>query len=457
MNEIKEAREHLPADNIPAAEQPRIAPEAPQEAAPAGAAPDKLPATGLPAAAPKPPFTATYTEFWAALAMYALAWIWFSIDEPAWLPVFVAGFVALTELLHRQTARARESWFWLGCVLVLTAAVSLQRCNAWDGIGLPLLYLHIFAVWWVLSRSGRLIEGESGRLLPLDALHGFIVFPFKHFFLRIRCIACKLRRRDGEERPVNFDAIVWSLIAVVFAALLFAKAVQLLTTADKGFGTLLEDFTGWLSIEFNWTKLILSLPVGACAFGLIAGSGREDPEALRKKGERFDAWLGTLRQVPPLLFAVLTAIFALLYLAFFVLQGRYLFGAFTRTLPEGFIVSEYARQGFFELCKVMAVNFVLLWLAARLAMQPLRERKLLRACAAVLLAESLLFAVVAASKLGLYIDCFGFTPLRLQSFWLVTVLAAGCVCSLITLFTGKKSFRAWMFFGAATLCLLCLY
>ena len=71
--------------------------------------------------------------------------------------------------------------------------------------------------------------------------------------------------------------------------------------------------------------------------------------------------------------------------------------------------------------------------------------------------EGALTRVIAASKLGLYIDCSGFTPLRLQSFWLVTVLAAGCVCSLVTLFSGKKSFRAWMFFGAATLCLLCLY
>jgi hypothetical protein len=65
--------------------------------------------------------------------------------------------------------------------------------------------------------------------------------------------------------------------------------------------------------------------------------------------------------------------------------------------------------------------------------------------------------VVAASKIALYIDCFGFTPLRLQSMWLVCVLFAGCVAALYSLLTGKKSFRAWMFFGAASLSLLCLY
>lgn len=420
-------------------------------------APGTLPEAGLPATPPKPPFTASYREFWAALAMYVLAWIWFSLAEPAWLLVIVVCFVGLTELLHWETPRPRESWIWLGCMLILTAAVVFQRCRAWEGPGLPIFFLHIFAVWWLLSRSGRLAEGQSGHLLPLDALNGFIVYPFRHFFLRIRCIWSKLHRRSRTEKRVNPDVILWSVIAVIAALALFAKAVQLLSDADDGFGALLKDFAGLFSFEFNWLRLFLSLPVGAYLFGLIAGTGRESAEAVRAQGRRLTHWLGTIRHVPSPLFAGLMAAFGLLYLAFFILQGRYLFGAFTRTLPEGFVVAEYARQGFFELCRVMAVNFLLLWIAARLAQQPLRERRLLRALSAVLLAESLLFAVVAASKLGLYIDCFGFTPLRLQSFWLVTVLAAGCVCSLITLFTGKKSFRAWMVFGAASLCLLCLY
>ncbi|MBR0354668.1 MAG: DUF4173 domain-containing protein [Oscillospiraceae bacterium] len=434
MNETELPREALYPDETPAPPVPQ-APEAP----------------------PQPPFRCSWAEFAAALAMYALGWIWFSLNKPAWLCVIVALFVGLTELLHRQTPRPRESWFWLGCMLTLTAAVVFGRYHAWEKPGWPILFLHIFAVWWVLCRGGRLAGGESGRLLPLDALNGFLVFPFKHFFLRIRCVFSKLRRRRDPARKLNVDAILWSGAAVILAVLLFAEAVHLLTAADEGFGTLLEDFVGLFSFEFNWLRLILSLPVGAYLFGLIAGSAREDAAAVRAQGTRLIYWLRSLRQVPAPVFAVLTAAFGLLYLAFFVLQGRYLFGAFTRTLPEGFVVAEYARQGFFELCRVMAVNFALLWLAARLPRQPLRESRLLRVSAAVLLGESLLFAVIAASKLGLYIDCFGFTPLRLQSFWLVTVLAAGCVCSLVTLFSGKKSFRAWMFFGAATLCLLCLY
>ena len=77
--------------------------------------------------------------------------------------------------------------------------------------------------------------------------------------------------------------------------------------------------------------------------------------------------------------------------------------------------------------------------------------------AAALLIESMLFAVVALSKLVLYIDCFGFTPKRLQSTWLVCVLLFGSACALYTHLTGKKSMRVWMIFGAVTLSLLCIW
>ena len=193
---------------------------------------------------PKPPFSASWREICAALAMYVLAWIWFDMEQPVWLLIFVAGFVGLTELLHWETPRPRESWFWLGCVLVLTASVVFGRFRAWEDVVFPLYFLHIFAVWWLLSRSGRLSEGESGHLLPYDALNGFIVFPFKHFFLRIRCLWHGLTHLGRGEKRVKAETIVWSGAAVLAAVLLFAKAVQLLSAADTGFGELLKDFRG---------------------------------------------------------------------------------------------------------------------------------------------------------------------------------------------------------------------
>jgi hypothetical protein len=126
-------------------------------------------------------------------------------------------------------------------------------------------------------------------------------------------------------------------------------------------------------------------------------------------------------------------------------------------LPENFTVAEYARQGFFELCKILALNFALFWLVYASSTIPVRENRPAKVISSILMIESVLFAVTALSKLVLYIDCFGFTPLRLQSFWLVCVLLIGCVLTMVSLWSGKKTMKLWIFFTGISLALLHLY
>ena len=104
----------------------------------------------------------------------------------------------------------------------------------------------------------------------------------------------------------------------------------------------------------------------------------------------------------------------------------------------------------------MGLNFALLWLVTRMSRRPAREDRASLILCLILLAESMLFAVVAFSKLALYIDCFGFTPLRLQSTWLVCVLFAGCLAFGWNMLSGRKTLRIWLVFSAVSLSLLCL-
>ncbi len=433
--------------------------------------PERMPVPEPPS---RKPFSASRRELIAALASYLLAWwyLWRSPlflgglsdhSSPIWTLVFTLGFVALAELLFWGIKRPWESWIWLGCLGAILVSLLLWPdwdkldSHAWDPVQRG-LFLHLAAVWWVLSRSGRLTEGKTGHLLPLDGLQGFVLFPFKHFYLRIRTLICAAGRFFRERRRIKGVTLLWSFLALVIAGGLFVLALTLLTDADAGFDKLMGGVADWFRF---WDpdylfRFLLSLPVGQYLFGLLAGTGREEPEKLRRRGESFCKGLEELHQVPNLVWIVLTGAFCLLYLVFFAVQGRYLFGAFTRSLPEGFIVSEYARQGFFELCRVMGVNFALLWLVTRLCRVPVRENRAARITCLILLLESMLFAVVAFSKLLLYIDCFGFTPLRLQSSWLVCVLFAGCLAAGWSLVTGKKSFRVWFTFAAVSASLLCL-
>ena len=419
----------------------------------------------------KKPFSTDWREKTAAFVMYFAAYLYISLFvnwDLTWqqfrigLVIFAALLVGLTELVHWERRRSWESWVWLGCLTVITVCTALKRFTVW-GFGCSVWFLHICAVWWVMSRSGCLAEGETGHLIPLDGLNGFIVFPFKHFFLRIRTAfdaVVSLFRRT--RRRAKAETLVWTLAALTAACGLFALAFSLLMAADDHFAGIFSgvaDFFRHLKLpdEKYVFFFVLSLPVGAWLFGLISGTGRENRIQLKARGAALVRRLERLRKVPNRVWTVLLGAFCLLYLLFFVIQGQYLFGAFTRTLPEGFVVAEYARQGFFELCRVMAVNFILLWLVARLSRTTVREDKPALVCSLLLLVESMLLAVVAFSKLMLYISCFGFTPLRFQSSWLVCVLFFGCICTGYSLVTGKKSFKIWVMAAAVSLTALYLF
>lgn len=404
-------------------------------------------------------------EILCALLLYPAAYVYtLAMGGPKWqlwFGLFVLAFVALGEEINRGKPRPAESWVWLGCLLLITLCTVIGRGRAW-GFGLSTLLAHSLAVWWLLSRSGALLEGESGHLLPLDAVNGFIRIPFGNFFLRLHCLGQGLWnwRRGRENSRSRFWA---ALLAVAAALVLLNWAAASLARADVLFGALAENILKFFRFDLGEgfvtfvVRFLLSLPIGAWLFGLIAGSARMEQDKRRTQAAAVDGFLPRLRLVPIRVWTVCMAFFGLLYLLFFAMQFRYLFGAFTRTLPEGFIVSQYAREGFFELCRVMAINFSLLYLVSRSGAKPIRQDRVQQIFCTLLLAAGMLFAVVAFSKLALYISCFGFTPQRLQSCWLVLVLFAGSAACLYSLWRGKKSFKAWLMFSAVSLALLHLY
>ena len=373
--------------------------------------------------------------------------------------------ITITELIHREVPRSGESWIWLFCFCLTVLSAVLERESVWNR-GEVILFIHIFAVWWIISRAGVLLDGRSGHLLPLDALNGFMIIPFGHFFLRVRTlfdgISGLFRNRPARKRR----GWGWTVAALAVSAMLFFKAADLLLSADSGFQARFTGISEYLrralssiSDLFDETvpeRIIFSLLVGCWLFGLISGSFRHSRSVLEAERGYMADILQKLRRVPSRLWALVIGLFSVMYLTFFILQSSYLFGAFTGTLPEGFIVSQYAREGFFELCKVISVNFTLLWFVTRMTSDATRSSHLFLVPCLMLLAESMLFAVIAFSKLLLYISCFGFTPLRLQSTWLVCLCFAGCALWMYSLLTGKPAFRKWMVYGAVTLSVLCL-
>ncbi|MBR0481355.1 MAG: DUF4173 domain-containing protein [Firmicutes bacterium] len=434
----------------------------------------------VPETAQRAPFSAAAEEIVFSLVSFLSGWCYANAmlissgeeEKAAWYMLALAGILVFSaEYIFRGKSRSIESWLLLSCFIACTVSYAVnvlyvrerlfaypyQFDRVWDG-GQMLLFIHLFFVWYVLSRSGKMLEGKTGHLLPVDMADGFVIIPFGSIFLRIRTLVYGIRKPFEKRKDEGKMPFPWmSFAAVLLSMVILVSAVSLLMDADETFSRVFNDIYEFLSFEIDEmlvVRLIFSIPVGAWLWGLIGGSFRCKDEVIEKRKGGIYGLLEELKKVDPRVWTFVIILFSAVYAVFFVIQGNYLFSAFRGRLPEGFIVSEYARRGFFELCKVMALNFLLLWMATRSADERTRESKAFKAACVSLLIESMLFSAVSVSKLGLYISSFGLTPLRVQSSWLAAVLFMGCALWMYSLLTEKKVFRYWMYFGAVTLTVL---
>ena len=411
---------------------------------------------------------------WPALTGYLIGFLWVccfltGFWEPAWdgrithgyplYPLlFCAVFFPWAGFSLAGKKAPREHIFWLVCALLIALAIACKRSRAagfWAYFA-----LHGLAAYWVVCRSGLLTEGESGVALLPDLLNALIVFPFGGFFLRSGTVFSRLMNAVGSRRcadPGSRKNLLISLLIILCALPFLILAGSLLGQADESFRQLLSGMIGFLTYPQGvprWAEEVgyrfrLGLPVGAYLFGLV-GTCLRRTEPVRHAP-------GSLRFAPSAALIAVFCGFCGLYLLFFVVQAGHLLGAFFGSVPGTLTAAQYAREGFFQLCLVMAVNFGLLFAASAISRTPLTEHRGLRRCADVLMAQSILLAVTAAGRLGLYIRRFGFTPLRLLSMWGILVLTAGCVFSLWHLHGGRKAMKSWLFFTAATFTALCFY
>ena len=143
---------------------------------------------------------------------------------------------------------------------------------------------------------------------------------------------------------------------------------------------------------------------------------------------------GTVKFAPEVMacFAMLPLL--TVYAVFFVSQWNYYVSAFSGKLPEGIdIYSQYARDGFGELCAVSGINATVMITVSVFTRrrQPDRHSPATRVFIGLLSVSTLILIATAISKMVLYIRAYGLTRLRVYASWFMILLAAGFLIMLI--------------------------
>lgn len=340
----------------------------------------------------------------------------------------------VTTLIYHKVSGGTLRWssiLWAGVLLLF-------------GTGFTVIYseglapLHV-----ILTAVATLMWGESlwdGKrplfrsLLPMDLVRALFILPFKSFGRFIVSIV-KLFRKGGKTHRVRYV-----LIGLGVALVPTVIVAELLQVADVAFSQLMSILfkdlfsTLW---DISW-KTALAFPLASYLFGLSYAKAHNDRTAALTEADQ--PILRGMRRVPNTIWCVGLTPLCLLYTLFVGSQSAYYFSAFSGLLPEGYSYTEYAREGFFQLCTVACINLLILaFLRVTVRRQTEKLPLSARLFGSAVSLFTLLLIATAFRKMVLYVERFGLTPLRVYTSVFMVFLAVVFILSLIALWRKAMS------------------
>lgn len=313
----------------------------------------------------------------------------------------------------------KEMLFWTG--IVLSIGVPYRFWCAMPG--LQFLVLVFTAGYWTHMVTGSLIGGgKTSEWIVADMWNTMAALPFTNMDKQVRVLFGMLPRHHSRKKVVT---VLWG---VVLAVPMVMFVMPLLMQADRGFAKFISGLrwspaVGW---QFDVMEFVIAILISSYLYGIVYGSRYQRIDTAKEQREVMDM-AKNIRFIPNLAVNTAVTIVSALYLLFIAMQSHYFFSAFAGIRPEEYTYAEYARQGFFELCAVAAINIVIFLLANIFSRQSYQEQKASRICNTVLAVLTLVLIGTAMSKMGMYIWAYGLTVKRVLTsvfmLWMAIVFA----------------------------------
>ena len=317
-------------------------------------------------------------------------------------------------------------------LLVLNLGVFFTENTA---IRLAVLVISIFGLpYFVFSISGNSSEKYPASLFPLKLLKAVLIMPFGSITSGIEAIS-----QNKKSGKVGKGVLMVFLgLAIAFIPCLI---VIILLCYDEGFNRMLDtvlDF-GSSDVPEILKNIILAFPMALLLFGMLySGKSRRFSDILNE--EKCKKAQGIMGFAPSILCVSAVIPFVFVYILFFVSQLDWYLSAFGGALPEGMTYASYAKNGFFQLCTVSVINFVIIICVSVFGKK--NEGKVplsIRIVNAVFSLATLVLIATAFSKMVIYIEAYGLTLLRVLPSAFMVFLAIVFLMMLIKQFVGKTN------------------
>lgn len=237
--------------------------------------------------------------------------------------------------------------------------------------------------------------------------------------------------------------LLLKLIIGLAAAAIPTAVVLLLLLYDASFESLINRIFDFdiVTVLSHVASLFYAVFIGMFIYSLYISSvdGRdisfltEEKIAQRETKIRFSPVTTSVAASVPLL---------AVYVIFFISQWKYYISGFTGVLPKDFSYAEYAREGFFQLCAVSAINLVFIALIIAFSKKSRFYSLTLKALTCIFSAFTLVLISTAIAKMVMYINYYGLTQKRVYATWFMAVLALVFIAVALSRFIPKIKIAA---------------
>ncbi len=359
-----------------------------------------------------------------------------------------------------------ETRFWEGVLL----AIALIGNETYDW-GLNVFFEVCIVTYMSMCATGHLLREETSVYLVIDAFKGMVSKPFAAMGSRVQAISyfCRYLRtnkkdKNGEDTSVNVYAYVAGVLMVLIAIPVFLVVLSILTDVDSNFSNWVNNiFEGIfdalmkMSFPLSLGEIIFSIPCGLYIHSVFEGKLNSSSCIERDNEKELNRNIKEKHIVPFGFIIGIVFVFLITYIIFIAFQANNLFSVFRGIVPGTLTAANYAREGFFELCRVMVINLGIMASISVFSYRDVYESKAMKATGITFMAVSLLFSVISVSKLCLYINRFGYTSARFISLWAATVLGGSCIAIIINLITEKKTAKIWLMSSAVLYILMNIF
>lgn len=315
---------------------------------------------------------------------------------------------------------------------LLAGAVLFAACLTWRS-SLLLQLLDVLAIAICLGLAALTTRGgslsQTGVLsyplsLAVSAAH-ILVGPFSLLFSDVRWQEIP-RGRWSQQIAAVLRGLMIALPLLLLFGLLFAAA-------DAVFERLVVDLFD-LDIPRLFAHLFGTLFFAFLAAGFLRTTLLREPDELLTVPRPATFALG------PIELGVILGLLNLLFLAFVLVQVRYLFGGAALVQETlSLTYAEYARQGFFELVQVAVLVLpVLLLLHWLIPPERAGEQRLFRWLGSSLVAMLFVIMASAVQRMYLYQQEYGLTELRLYTTAFMGWMALLFLWFLATVIRGRR-------------------